>query len=46
MVAARRMYEGLGFNQDIELPSHFGIKYWRYVLTVAESLSARESSRR
>ncbi|KAM3100861.1 GNAT family N-acetyltransferase [Phormidesmis sp. 146-35] len=40
MVAARRMYEGLGFKQDIELPSHFGIRYWRYVLRVAESLPA------
>jgi ribosomal protein S18 acetylase RimI-like enzyme len=36
MTAARRMYERLGFRQDIELPSHFGIQYWRYVLRLAE----------
>ena len=32
MVAARRMYERLGFQLDIELPSRFGLRYWRYVL--------------
>jgi hypothetical protein len=32
MVAARKMYEGLGFELDIELPSNFEIRYWRYVL--------------
>jgi len=41
MVAARRMYERLGFKQEIELPDHLGIKYWRYVLKLAESLPAR-----
>jgi ribosomal protein S18 acetylase RimI-like enzyme len=41
MVAARRMYERLGFKQEIELPRHLGIKYWRYVLKLAESLPAR-----
>lgn len=28
--------ENLGFKQDIGLPSHFGIQYWRYVLKLAE----------
>lgn len=32
MVAARKMYERLGFERDIELPSNFEIRYWRYVL--------------
>ncbi|NJM96840.1 MAG: GNAT family N-acetyltransferase [Phormidesmis sp. RL_2_1] len=41
MVAARKMYERLGFEQDIELPSNFGIRYWRYVLKLGESLPAR-----
>ena len=41
MVAARRMYERLGFQQEIELPRLLGIKYWRYVLKLAESLPAR-----
>ncbi len=41
MVKARRMYERLGFKQDIELPRHLGIQYWRYVLKLAESLPAR-----
>lgn len=41
MAAARQMYEKLGFKQEIELPRHFGIQYWRYVLKLAESLSAR-----
>lgn len=41
MVAARKMYERLGFEQDIELPSNFGIRYWRYVLKLVESLPAR-----
>lgn len=37
MVAARSMYEKLGFLQDTELPPNFGIRYWRYVLKLAES---------
>jgi ribosomal protein S18 acetylase RimI-like enzyme len=41
MVAARRMYEKLGFRQEIELPRHFGIQYWRYLLNLVESLPAR-----
>lgn len=36
MVTARRMYEKLGFKQDIELPRSLGIRYWRYVLKLAE----------
>lgn len=41
MAAARQMYEKLGFQQEIELPRHFEIRYWRYVLKLAESLPAR-----
>jgi ribosomal protein S18 acetylase RimI-like enzyme len=41
MVAAKRMYERLGFEQDIELPSNFGIRYWRYLMRLMESLPAR-----
>lgn len=41
MLGARRMYERLGFKQDIELPSHFGIRYWRYGLKLAEASSER-----
>jgi ribosomal protein S18 acetylase RimI-like enzyme len=37
MVAARCMYEKLGFQQDTELPRNFGIRYWRYILKLAES---------
>lgn len=36
MIAARRMYKKLGFKQDIELSNPFGIKYWRYMLELAE----------
>jgi ribosomal protein S18 acetylase RimI-like enzyme len=32
MVAARRMYERLGFERERELPSRFGLRYWRYQL--------------
>ncbi|MBW4473999.1 MAG: GNAT family N-acetyltransferase [Stenomitos rutilans HA7619-LM2] len=41
MAAARQIYEKLGFKQEIDLPRHFGIQYWRYVLKLAESLPAR-----
>ncbi len=43
MVVARRMYERLGFKQEIELPSRLGIKYWRYVLELAEMKSERSN---
>lgn len=36
MVAARRMYERLGFRQDRELSRSLGIRYWRYVLKLTE----------
>ncbi|NJM27443.1 MAG: GNAT family N-acetyltransferase [Pseudanabaena sp. RU_4_16] len=36
MIDARRIYERLGFQQDIELPHRLGIKYWRYVLKLQE----------
>ncbi len=34
MVAAQRMYERLGFTRERELPRHFGLQYWRYVLAL------------
>jgi ribosomal protein S18 acetylase RimI-like enzyme len=37
MAAARQLYEKLGFKQEVELPRHFGIQYWRYVLKLTES---------
>jgi ribosomal protein S18 acetylase RimI-like enzyme len=36
MVAARKMYKRLGFQQEIELPSRLGITYWRYVLKLTD----------
>ncbi|MEY2834149.1 MAG: hypothetical protein RLZZ574_3409 [Cyanobacteriota bacterium] len=36
MVSAKRMYEKLGFQQDIELPRNLGLRYWRYVLKLEE----------
>jgi ribosomal protein S18 acetylase RimI-like enzyme len=36
MVAARNMYQRLGFQQDIELPPHFNLRYWRYILRLIE----------
>lgn len=32
MISARKLYDKLGFQQDIELPRSLGIRYWRYVL--------------
>ena len=32
MTVARKMYPKMGFQQDKELPSRFGLRYWRYVL--------------
>jgi ribosomal protein S18 acetylase RimI-like enzyme len=40
MISARRMYERLGFQQDIELPNSLGIRYWRYTLNLVELLSS------
>ena len=40
MISARRMYERLGFQQDIELPQSLGIRYWRYSLNLLEPLSS------
>jgi ribosomal protein S18 acetylase RimI-like enzyme len=36
MTKARRMYEKLGFRQDIELPRRLGVRYWRYILDLRE----------
>jgi ribosomal protein S18 acetylase RimI-like enzyme len=35
MVAAQRMYEKLGFKQDIELPQSLGLRYWRYLMNLS-----------
>ena len=37
MTGARRMYEKLGFETDVELPRSLGIRYWRYLLKLSES---------
>jgi ribosomal protein S18 acetylase RimI-like enzyme len=37
MTVARKMYERMGFQQDIELPPMFGLRYWRYVLPLTKT---------
>lgn len=37
MTTARQMYERMGFRQDRDLPSRFGIRYWRFVLPLGAS---------
>ena len=32
MTIAQQMYAKMGFQQDKELPSIFGLRYWRYVM--------------
>jgi ribosomal protein S18 acetylase RimI-like enzyme len=32
MLAAQQLYESLGFRRESELPSRFGLRYWRYKL--------------
>ncbi|MDJ0635806.1 MAG: GNAT family N-acetyltransferase [Xenococcaceae cyanobacterium MO_188.B29] len=34
MTIARKMYPKMGFQQDKELPSRFGLRYWRYVMNL------------
>lgn len=34
MTVARKMYPKMGFQQDKELPSILGLRYWRYVLNL------------
>jgi ribosomal protein S18 acetylase RimI-like enzyme len=35
MTAARHLYESLGFYQDYEVPSYFGMRYFGYRLDIA-----------
>lgn len=32
MVAAQQLYESFGFQRESELPSKYGLRYWRYKL--------------
>jgi ribosomal protein S18 acetylase RimI-like enzyme len=41
MATAKNMYDRLGFKLDIELPSYFGIQYWRYVLKLRAAASGK-----
>ena len=36
MIAARQLYESLGFRQESESPLRFGLRYWRYKLQLRE----------
>lgn len=36
MLPAIRMYERLGFDRDLELPSRLGIQFWRYVMKLTD----------
>lgn len=40
MIAARQLYESLGFRCESELPSRLGLRYWRYKLQLAEPRSS------
>jgi ribosomal protein S18 acetylase RimI-like enzyme len=35
MQSAQHLYRGLGFQQDLELPVRYGIRYFRFVLSLA-----------
>ena len=42
MTAAQQLYESFGFRRESELPSRFGLRYWRYKLQLDEAMmSAR-----
>ena len=38
MSPAQQLYESLGFRRESELPSRFGLRYWRYKLQLGESM--------
>ena len=37
MTAAQQLYESFGFHRESELPSRFGLRYWRYQLPLTEA---------
>jgi ribosomal protein S18 acetylase RimI-like enzyme len=36
MQSAQRLYRALGFQQDLELPMRYGVRYFRFVLSLAK----------
>lgn len=36
MIAAQHLYESFEFHRESELPSKYGLRYWRYQLLLAE----------
>jgi ribosomal protein S18 acetylase RimI-like enzyme len=41
MQSAQHLYRGLGFQQDLELPMRYGVRYFRFVLSLADCSLAR-----
>lgn len=37
MVGAQQLYESCGFQRERELPSKYGLRYWRYTLPFKDS---------
>jgi ribosomal protein S18 acetylase RimI-like enzyme len=37
MTSAQQLYESFGFRRETELPSRFGLRYWRYKLQLTEA---------
>ena len=39
MTAAQQLYESMGFCRESEIPSRFGLRYWRYKLQLEEPIT-------
>lgn len=39
MTAAQQLYESIGFRRENEIPSRFGLRYWRYKLRLEEPIT-------
>ena len=39
MTAAQQLYESMGFCGESEIPSRFGLRYWRYKLQLEEPIT-------
>lgn len=39
MTAAQQLYESMGFRRESEIPSRFGLRYWRYKLQLEEPIT-------
>ena len=42
MIAARQLYESLGFRRESEIPSRCGLRYWRYKLEITEDPESKD----